>query len=307
MGTYEMSAEERDWLETYDITEFDRPSVAADMAVFSIMETAGRETPDRKNYRKDPEKCLKLLLIRRGSFPFKNRWALPGGFCRRGESTQETAMRELQEETGVRDAYLRPFAIFSEAGRDPRGWIISHAFLTLINGECYRVHEGSDAWEARWFRVDLKKEENDRAIAADCAGITNTYTLYLSDAEDSGVMLTAVIREARRFRNYHETVRYEIVDAGGLAFDHASVILCAFLDLRRQAEAGGTIVFDLMPELFTLSELQKAYETVLGRPLLTANFRRKIAPLVTETQEAAAGAGHRPARLFRRNLDAFYC
>ena len=306
MGTYAMSAEERAWLETYHIADFDRPSVAADMAVFSIMGTEMRETAERKNYRKDPEKCLKLLLIRRGSHPFKNRWALPGGFCRRGESTQETARRELQEETGVRDAYLRPFAIFSEVDRDPRGWIISHAFLTLIDGARYRVHEGSDAWEARWFRVDLKKEENDRVIAADCAGIINTYTLCLSDAEDGGTELTAVIREDKRFQNYHENLHYEIVNAGGLAFDHASVILCAFLELRRQVEAGGTIVFDLMPELFTLSELQKAYEVVLGRTLLTANFRRKIAPLVAETQEAAAGAGHRPARLFRRNLDAFY-
>ncbi len=188
MGTYAMSAEERVWLETYHIEDFDRPSVAADMAVFSIMGTEMREAAERKNYRKDPEKYLKLLLIRRGSHPFKNRWALPGGFCRRGESTQETARRELQEETGVRDAYLRPFA-------------------------------------------------------------------------------------------YHENLHYEIVNAGGLAFDHASVILRAFLELRRQVEAGGTIVFDLMPELFTLSELQKAYEVVLGRTLLTANFRRKIAPL----------------------------
>ena len=64
------------------------------MAVFSIM---GMES--QENYRKDPEQKLKLLLVRRGEFPYKGDWALPGGFCRPEESTLETAKRELLEET----------------------------------------------------------------------------------------------------------------------------------------------------------------------------------------------------------------
>ena len=52
--------------------------------------------------------------------------------------------------------------------------------------------------------------------------------------------------------------------------------------------------------------IQKAYESVLGRTLVAANFRRKIADYVTETEQILEGAGHRPARLFRRNLEAFY-
>ena len=96
------------------------------------------------------------------------------------------------------------------------------------------------------------------------------------------------------------------MEPGGLAFDHAIIILRAFLHLQGQVERGGKMVFDLMPEEFTLSELQKAYEAVLGRTLLTANFRRKISDFVTETEHIVEGAGHRPARLFRRNLHAFY-
>ena len=57
---------------------------------------------------------------------------------------------------------------------------------------------------------------------------------------------------------------------------------------------------------FTLTGLQKAYETIQGKPLLTPNFRRKIAGYVTETEQMSDGAGHRPAKLYRRNLDAFY-
>ena len=303
MEKYLMSEEERAYLSEYDINAFERPSVAADMAVFSIM--VG-DTENTANYRKDPLKQLKLLLIRRGSFPYKNAWALPGGFCRRGESVLETARRELCEETGVADAYLRPFDIFSEEGRDPRGWIISHAFLALIDGEKYRVHEGSDAWEARWFQIEIESSETDRQISASQARIERIYTLRLNCEAAEHLCLTATIKEYKSFEQYHETVNYEILECSGLAFDHARIILCAYLNLQKEAGNGGTIVFDLMPELFTLTELQRAFEAVLGKPLLVANFRRKIMDYVLETDEIVEGAGHRPAKLFRRNVERFY-
>lgn len=305
-----IAAEEKAWLDTYDISQYDRPSVAADMAVFSIMgidsHTDGTKTAGKADYRKDPEKGLKLLLIRRGSFPCRNCWALPGGFVRRGESTRETAYRELYEETGVKDAYLQPFDMFSETGRDPRGWIISHAFLTLIDGEKYRIRGGSDAWEAQWFCIQVERQEQERRVEVRSAEMNSVYTVKLLCRERDALELTARVKETKQFVGYHEKATYEIVEQGGLAFDHAIIILRAFLHLQSQVERGGKMVFDLMPEEFTLSELQKAYEAVLGRTLLTANFRRKISDFVTETEHIVEGAGHRPARLFRRNLHAFY-
>lgn len=309
MGTYIMSEEEKRYLEKYDINAFERPSVAADMAVFSIMECEQRGSGERRdsdNYRKDPLKQLKILLIQRGSFPYKNAWALPGGFCRKGESVPETAGRELLEETGVGDAYLRPFDIFSEEGRDPRGWIISHGFLALINGEKYRVHEGTDAWEARWFDIEVKSEEINRRISNDQARIERIYTLRLTCEESDELCLTATVKECKSYKQYHETVKYEVLNCFGLAFDHARIILCAYLSLRKEAGNNPAIIFDLMPERFTLTELQRAFESVLGKPLLVANFRRKIADYVVETDDIVEGAGHRPAKLFRRNVEKFY-
>ena len=305
MGGYVISEEERAYLSSYDISRFERPSVAADMAVFSIMgtEKAGEE---EENYRKDPEKRLKLLLIRRGSFPYKDHWALPGGFCRPGERVEDTARRELQEETGVEKAYLKHFDMFSDPGRDPRGWIISHAFLALIDGQRYQVRGGSDAWEAGWFGISIEKKQVKKEVREISAEVENLYELQLAKEEEIPVQLKAVIRERKQFQEYHETVDYEILETEGLAFDHARIILCAFLALQREAGDTGRIVFDLMPERFTLTSLQKAYETIQGKPLLTPNFRRKIAGYVTETEYMFDGAGHRPAKLYRRNLDAFY-
>lgn len=321
MKRYKMSEEEKAYLENYNIEDFERPSVAADMAVFAIMKEDGGETTEsQENYRKDPEQKLKLLLIKRGSYPYKNEWALPGGFCRKGESTLETARRELCEETGIKDAYLRPFDIFSEPGRDPRGWIISHAFLTLINGENYRVHAGSDAWEAGWFSVSVDKKELQRKIKEEQAHVRNSYFLKLtyqkktdSSLVKSGfelnkkqIELRAEVIEDRNFQNYHETVNYDIIRSEGIGFDHAKIILCAFLALQKEVNENGRPVFDLMPERFTLTGLQRAFEIVQGKKLLVANFRRKMADYVIETDEIVEGAGHRPAKLFRRNLEKFY-
>ena len=307
MRAYKISEEEKAYLENYNIEDFERPSVAADMAVFSIMKEDGGEAGgSQENYRKDPEQKLKLLLIKRASYPYKNKWALPGGFCRKGESTLETAKRELYEETGIKDAYLRPFDIFSEPGRDPRGWIISHAFLTLINGEDYRIHAGSDAWEAGWFSVSIEKKELQREIEEEQAHIRNSYFLKLTCREKNRLELKTEITEDKHFQNYHETVDYDIVSSEGIGFDHAKVILCAFLALEKEVNENGRPVFDLMPEKFTLAELQRAFEIVQGKKLLVANFRRKMADYVIETDEMVEGAGHRPAKLFKRNLEKFY-
>lgn len=329
MADYHMSQEEKKYLSQYDITQFDRPSIATDIAVFSIMGkrnlTEKEMVQDVVNYRKLPEKKLKVLLIKRAGYPYRDCWALPGGFCQSGEDVYETARRELYEETNVKDVYLSLSGIYGDVGRDPRGWIISHTFLVLMDGEQCSLKADTDAWEARWFDVDFEVRQQKKRIQESEALIVNEYNLtlkstdigasnlgnVLSDEKTSSmtaeeISLSAVIRETKEFKNYHETVKYEIVKNNGFAFDHAKIITCAILSMRRQAEADGKIVFDLMPELFTFTELQKAFEIILDRKLLVANFRRKMMPYVVETDKNLEGAGHRPAKLFRRNVEMFY-
>lgn len=307
MAAYHMSKEEKEFLKKYDITKYDQPSIATDMAVFSIMGERSDlgQVRDAENYRKMPERKLKMLLIKRASYPYKDCWALPGGFCRKEEDVCETARRELIEETNVKNAYLRLAGIFGDVDRDPRGWIVSHTFLALIDGEACTLRAGSDAWEARWFDVSIEKKEIKKVCGTDTATIVNEYHLRLYNTETQ-TELTAVIQENKEFKDYHETIRYEITDSQGFAFDHAKLSVYALLSLRQQVEDDGKIVFDLMRETFTLTELQKAFETILDKKLLAANFRRKIGEYVVETDKMVEGAGHRPARLFQRNLEAFY-
>ncbi len=298
MKNYEMSREEKDFLKDYDISRYDRPSLTADMAVFAIL-----TAEDATEYRKDPRKQLGVLMIRRGTFPYKDCYALPGGFARKDESIEETAFRELKEETSLDSAFLEPFGMFSKPGRDPRGWIISQGFLALVDAEKYQIRAGSDAWEAKWFYIDVEQEEMKKHVRKDSAEICTRYCLKL---ERDGEVLSALVEERRTFQSHHETVVYEVLEDDGFAFDHAEIIIRAYLALRDRTEQSGRIVFDLMPEFFTLNTLQEAHEIILGEKLLTPNFRRKMAPYVIETDAMVTGAGHRPAKLFRRNLEAFY-
>ena len=300
MRLYKMSTEEQEYLKTYDIAAFERPSIAADIVVFSVLNDGERE-----NIRRLQRKSLKVLLVKRASFPYKDNWALPGGFCIPGEDVIDTAKRELTEETNVRDAYLKLVDVYGEEGRDPRGWIISNTFMALIDGRKCDLRAGTDAWEARWFSIEVAAESVRREIKNDDVFLETDYELTFSD-EESSQKLTALLKEQRTFHAYHESVRYEIVESEGLAFDHAKNILNALLRLRNDVAYDLRIAFDLMPERFTLTELQNVYELILDKKLLTANFRRKIADYVAETDEMMEGEGFRPAKLFRRNVEAFY-
>ena len=95
---------------------------------------------------------LQVLLIRRGKDPFAGRWALPGGFCDPGESVEQAAARELEEETGLRGVRMEQVYTFSAPGRDPRGWVVSVAHLALVPPRrLAEAQAGDDAHEARWW------------------------------------------------------------------------------------------------------------------------------------------------------------
>lgn len=311
MKKYEMSVEEKEFLAGYDLTKYDRPSVAADVVVFSVM-----KDDECEDARRLQEKRLKILLIRRGGFPYKGSWAMPGGFCRKGEDVIDSARRELCEETGIDDAYVKLVGVYGEPGRDPRGWVISSTYMALMNGRDCRLKAGDDAQDARWFTVELTDvstevtevsgigEENVKnEVEASCK-VQNEkrYRLVLKNA-DSDIKLTAVLRRTDMSSCGRSSDSYYIEECEGLAFDHARIITEAVLGLREDVRRDMKLAFDLLPERFTLTELQNVYEQIWDMELTTPNFRRKIAEYVEETDAYQSGERYRPAKLFTRRKD----
>ena len=277
---------EREFLASYREGEYPHPSVACDMAIFTVADT------DPDSYRRLPEKELRVLLIRRGGHPFLGCWALPGGFVRPGETVGQAAARELWEETGVSDLYLEQLGVFSDPGRDPRAWVMSCAHLALMDERRVRLRAGDDAQEAAWFRVSCTPGEAR-------GGGSPPLRLELTRGD---VVLSAAVERRPGGSGPAGPEEYRLLENSGLAFDHGKILACAMERLRAQVETS-PVAFHLMPERFTLTELQQVYEVILGRPLFKAAFRRKIAPLVRETDGYDQGAGHRPSRLYRRDTE----
>ena len=210
-------------------TQYHYPAITVDVVIFTL---------------RDDD--LQVLLIQRKIPPFEGRWAIPGGFVEASESLEVAARRELQEETGVRDVYLEQLYTFGDPKRDPRGRVVTVAYLALAPAPLV-VQAGSDAADARWWSVAKLPK---------------------------------------------------------LAFDHTQILQYALKRLRYKLEYSA-VGFQLLPPTFTLTEIQKAYETVLGETLDKRNFRRRIleADILEETGVAGESRG-RPAKLYRFRDDA---
>ena len=102
---------------------------------------------------KDVDSSTKLLLIKRKNDPYKNSWALPGGFLEATESLEEGAKRELKEETGVEIEDLVQLNTYGAVDRDPRGRTISIAFVGILYKK-RQIKAGDDAKEVNWFNLD---------------------------------------------------------------------------------------------------------------------------------------------------------
>ena len=119
--------------------KYPRPAVTADCVVMT------RET--------EP----KVLLIQRGDEPFKGGWAFPGGFMNMDETTEQCAIRELEEETGLHVSDVYQIGAYSKVDRDPRGRTITVAYLTIID-EPVAVTGQDDAARAEWWSLSALPE-----------------------------------------------------------------------------------------------------------------------------------------------------
>ena len=179
--------------------KYPHPSVTTDCVIFGFDGTK-----------------LSVLLVKRGVEPYKGRWAFPGGFMNMDESAEEGALRELQEETGLKGAYIRQFHTFTAPERDPRERVITIAYYALVRMQ--EVAGGDDADDARWFTLD---------------------------------------------------------EVPQLAFDHDQILRKAQKALRQQIHFE-PIGFELLPEAFTIKELQNLYEAILDVHFDRRNFYNKM-------------------------------
>ena len=116
------------------VYEYPRPCVTVDILLFGL----------------GPGNRVSILLIKRAVEPYKDFWALPGGFVQLNETLEVAAHRELEEETGVASISLEQFAIYDECERDPRDRVISVSFFGITNPMLHNLEASTDAANASW-------------------------------------------------------------------------------------------------------------------------------------------------------------
>jgi ADP-ribose pyrophosphatase YjhB (NUDIX family) len=289
----QLNLTEDEFLKKYDANQYERPSVTVDMLIFSVV------NKEEDNYRKLPEKELKLLMVKRGNHPYAGQWALPGGFVTVTESLEEAALRELKSETNVDHVYMEQLYTWGEVGRDPRTRVISCSYMALADSTKLNIVAGDDAADAKWFHLKYNLTQENKTITENGYVLEKWYSLLLIAEVET---LSAVVKITETANGKVTKKTQEIIESQGIAFDHAKMIEYGMERLRNKIEYTD-IAMNLMPELFTLSELQQVYEVILGKELLAAAFRRKIADMVIETNQFTKDAGHRPSKLYRFNQD----
>lgn len=197
---------------------------------------------------------LQVLLVRRPYPPFEGYFALPGTFSRPDETLEDSPSRALLDKTGVRDVHLEQLATYDQPtrpgvpGRDPRGRVVSVAFLALLGPAAVRT-------------------------------VTTDPTVAFFPVANAPTPL---------------------------AFDHDRMLRDAIERLRAKTRYA-PMVFALLPDEFTIPELQSAYEALLGEVLDERNFRRDLhnADVIEPAGRTRSDGPGRPATLYRYRDGSF--
>ena len=265
---------ESDFLKDYDVTEYKQLSMTTDILIVSVSEEY------TNNYRKKSNKKMSILLVKRKEYPYKDKWCLPGGFINPDtETLDECAKRILKTETNLSHIYIEQLYTFDSINRDPRCRVISTSYIALVdkNRLLDKVNQN-----VSWFNVEEYNNTKD----------------YIEVTLDNGketikFSIKKTLRELSTDR-----YSFKINKNDKLAFDHPLVIVSGIERLKNKINYTD-IVFNMMPEYFTLGDLQQVYEVILGKKLLDPAFRRIIADKVEKTNKMKTGGGHRPSYMFR--------
>lgn len=204
--------------------------LAADVSCFTV--------------REGGELCVRIIMVNRPPhFPCIP--GLPGGLLNPKETAEEAAARHLSKKAKIRaeEIYMEQLYTMSRVDRDPRGRVVSVAYLALVP----------------WRKLSAQEKNGDE-----------------------------------------EAWWEDINNVSRLAYDHNEILQIAISRLRARARYT-TILRNLMPVEFTLTELEETFEKVIGRLIDKRNFRRKIlaSGVLSQTNQIRSGEKHRPARLWK--------
>lgn len=234
---------------TFD--DYSKVTVGTDCIILST------DTHKEDNPHKTGKRGVQVLLIKRTRPPYKDLWSIPGGLVEYTKTIEETINGKIEKKVNLVGFYKEQLYTYGETARDPRGRVISVAYIGLVSKDKTKGVHDTGYGEPRWFWAMLDSKGN----------------LHVTDTETNE----------------------EITE---MAFDHMDILRDSLLRLRNKA-AYTRVVYQMMPEKFTMLELQNVFEEIIGKTIYS--FRRFVGKAVCETGEYAEQRAHRPAMLYRYN------
>lgn len=215
------------------------------------------------------EKQLKVLVPKldfRGNF-----WALPGGFILQGDGIDRAARRILEDRTGIRDIYLEQFKVFGDAERSNK------ALLTQM------IQLNEDKLDGQLFAQKELEWVSRRFVSIGYYALVNI---------DNVVPQKSPIDKAIEW--------YPVKQIPTLIMDHNDIVAQALETLRLNLDQK-LIAFNLLPETFTMKEVQELYEAIFDKPLARNNFQKKMLDLnvLERLEKKFTGAANKAPYLYR--------
>ena len=217
-------------------------------------------------YQENQLKVLVPKLDFRGDF-----WALPGGFILQNESIDEAARRILEDRTGISDIYLEQFRVFGDTGRTNRSFLER---MILLNEE---------------------KLGNKRFSRKEFEWITQRFVSIGYYA------LVDICKVISKKNEIDESIDwYPVRELPSLIMDHREIVGRALETLRLTLDEKLT-AFNLLPETFTMREVQELYEAIFDKPFARNNFQKKILDLnvLERLEKKFTGAANKAPYLYR--------
>lgn len=209
------------------------------------------------------------------------------------ETLEEASLRALKEKTEFENIYLEQLYTFGDINRDKRTRVITTVYLGLIDKKQSRIKETFDKEETIWFDLKINTRSIKKEKINDGMKQIIEYQIILSNEK---IILDNIIQVIINTVNKVTTREVKIIKNDNIGFDHLKIIYYGIERLRNKLEYSD-IAFSLLPNKFTIAELQQVYELILNKKFTKANFQRKIGNRIKPIDEYRLG-GFRPARLY---------
>lgn len=272
-----------EYMSTYNEDDYKHPSVAVDVVLF---------TEDHGN--------IEVMLVKRDEHPFAGCWATPGTFVGYDEDIDSAAERVIKDKLGLDGEnsdngrmYFRQLHTFGKVDRDPRTRVISVGYISMVPHEYIEECKNDSTYMSDIFRVNKSQVYT--------SGNKVVSELTLVGKETGAIMRYNIVESVQNTWIKVESTLDKAVSNAELAGDHIKMLFSAIKKLEGYGKDISGIL-NILPEYFTLGDVQRVYESITGIRCAPANFRKKLLNnnLVIEVEKTKQYRG-RDVQLYTAN------